>query len=106
MKKLVLTVLALIALFAALRAYSESSADSGMALHPGLVEIGDELGQLLLCFDLLLVLRRELAKLLGGRGDLELVQLRLKGGDAGLDLRLLVGEALELRLVVASGDEV
>jgi hypothetical protein len=41
MKKLVLTVLALIALVAALRAYSESAADSGMALHPGLVEISD-----------------------------------------------------------------
>lgn len=41
MKKLVLVVLALIALFSALRAYSESSAAAGMALHPGLVEIGD-----------------------------------------------------------------
>lgn len=41
MKKLVLTILALIALFSALRAYTESTAPSGMALHPGLVEIGD-----------------------------------------------------------------
>ncbi len=41
MKKLVLTILALIALFSALRAYTESTATSGIALHPGLVEIGD-----------------------------------------------------------------
>ena len=41
MKKLVLTVLALIALFSALRAWTESTAPSGMTLHPGLVEIGD-----------------------------------------------------------------
>lgn len=41
MKKLVLTVLGLIALFSALRAYTESTVPAGMALHPGLVEIGD-----------------------------------------------------------------
>jgi len=49
MKKLVLTILALIALFAALRAYPESVSPPGagtndalgVALHPGLVEIGD-----------------------------------------------------------------
>jgi hypothetical protein len=41
MKKLVLVVLALIALFSALRAYTESTIPSGMTLHPGLVEIGD-----------------------------------------------------------------
>jgi hypothetical protein len=39
MKKLVLAILALIALFSALRAYTESV--PGVALHPGLVEIGD-----------------------------------------------------------------
>jgi len=41
MKKLVLTVLGLIALFSALRAHTESTVPAGMALHPGLVEIGD-----------------------------------------------------------------
>ena len=41
MKKLVLTILALIALFSALRAYTESVAVPGVSLHPGLVEIGD-----------------------------------------------------------------
>ncbi len=40
MKKLVLTVLALLALFSALRVYAEATTP-GVALHPGLVEIGD-----------------------------------------------------------------
>ncbi|MGA2641489.1 MAG: hypothetical protein ABSG21_11390 [Spirochaetia bacterium] len=41
MKKLILTILALIALFSALRAYTEPASPPGVALHPGLVEIGD-----------------------------------------------------------------
>jgi hypothetical protein len=41
MKKLVLTILALMALFTALRAYTEPAPTAGVALHPGLVEIGD-----------------------------------------------------------------
>ena len=41
MKKLVLSILALIALFSALRAYTESVSPPGVSLHPGLVEIGD-----------------------------------------------------------------
>ncbi|MGO9310194.1 MAG: hypothetical protein ACLQDL_14390 [Spirochaetia bacterium] len=46
MKKLILTILALLALFSALRAYTESVSPAGaetlgVALHPGLVEIGD-----------------------------------------------------------------
>jgi hypothetical protein len=41
MKKLVLTILALIALFSALRAYTQPVSPPGVALHPGLVEIGD-----------------------------------------------------------------
>jgi hypothetical protein len=41
MKKLVLAILALIALFSALRAYTDPISAPGVALHPGLVEIGD-----------------------------------------------------------------
>ena len=41
MKKLVLTILVLIALFSALRAYTEPVSPPGVSLHPGLVEIGD-----------------------------------------------------------------
>jgi hypothetical protein len=41
MRKLVLAVLALIALFSALRAYTQALPAAGVQLHPGLVEIGD-----------------------------------------------------------------
>ena len=41
MRKLVLTLLALLAFFAALRAYTDSLPVTGLELQPGLVEIGD-----------------------------------------------------------------
>jgi hypothetical protein len=41
MRRLVLAILGLLALFSALRAYTETTPVAGIDLHPGLVEVGD-----------------------------------------------------------------
>jgi hypothetical protein len=41
MRRLVLSILALIAIFSAIRAYTETRPVAGIDLHPGLIEVGD-----------------------------------------------------------------
>jgi hypothetical protein len=55
MRKLVLTIVALLALFSALRAYTQAvpAPVAGVKLHPGLVEIGDGAARLGIAFGLL-----------------------------------------------------